>query len=266
MFSYASTLEFGHYSRLEQLQRRLWYFSYLKYPISSLYHLLTNPARSIVSAEQPLIFYSRPCAGCLRCQPTLLGQYRLSVKAQEVRSSFFSRIYQSNRSSSKAPPPAPLPMPSENPECGLEYPLETGGNPIQLWVRVGDDPDGFQVELSDRLERFQYEKEKWQKQSCSVRHVRFQPTVDLIKKHFLINQEKVEAKKENESDNNSELPMEYRIELSEKPLKFMQINPEASVNRRVLGKPTTSELEEAELEKKGIFLFSPRWKSPTQPS
>ena len=251
-------MEFGHYSRLEQLQRRLWYFSYLKYPISSLYHLLANSALPITSAEQPTIHYSRPCSGCLRCQPTLIDQYRSSVKEQEVKSSFFSRLYQSNRSSAKAAPASvPLPTPSENPDCGVEYALETGAKPMQLWVKTVDDPDGFQLEISDRLERFNYEKEKWAKQASHVRSVRFQPTINLLKKHFLINQEKSDAKKEND-DVETRTTLECRIELSEKPLKFIQINPETVLNRRVLAKPTTSELEEAELEKKGIFLFSRR--------
>jgi len=45
--------------------------------------------------------------------------------------------------------------------------------------------------------------------------------------------------------------IEYRIELSEKTLKFIQINKDLFLRK----KPTRYELEEEALEKKGIFLF-----------
>ena len=127
-------MEFGHYSRLEQLQKRLWYFSYLNYPISSLYHLLTNSSRAILSSDNPSIFYTRPCQGCSRCQPKLLEEYRRLEDERQNRKtpSFFSKFYQSNRHQVKSSPPL-LSPPIENPDCGVEYPLERATSPVQMW-------------------------------------------------------------------------------------------------------------------------------------
>jgi hypothetical protein len=64
---------------------------------------------------------------------------------------------------------------------------------------------------------------------------------------MLINHEKLDKNK-NSSD-------EYRIELSEKTLKFIQINNDLLSTK----KPTKNELEEDALEKTGIFLFPRRY-------
>jgi hypothetical protein len=243
IFSYASTFDFGHYTRLEQLQRRLWYFSYLKYPISSIYHLLTNSLKSISSSEQSSIIYSHPCSGCLRCQSNLLEQYHSSQS--QPKASYFSRIYQSNRSNVKAIVPQVSP-PVENPDCGIEYCINTTDKPIELRAKLTNDEHGFQVDISDKFQRFNYDKETYPKQSINVQHIRFNPNIDLIPKYMLINHEKVDKDKHSF--------IECRIELSEKTLKFIQINNDLSLTN----KPTKNELEEDALEKRGIFLFSRR--------
>ena len=261
IFSYASTLDFGHYSRLEQLRKRLWYFSYLKYPISSIYHYITNSPTSIVSSEQTSILYSRPCSGCLRCQPSLMEQYRLSQQQQDEQPkvTFFSRMYQSKRSNTK-PVISQLSLPIENPDCGVEYCVNIENKPIQIWAKIHSDEHDFQVDLSDKLERFNYDKEKYPKQSMNVQHIRFNPNIDLIPKQMLINHEKVEINKEQENPS-----IECRIELSEKTLKFIQINSEFLLTKKSTLKPTVNELEEEALEKKNIFLF-PRQQQHIQSS
>jgi hypothetical protein len=247
IFSYASTFDFGHYSRLEQLQKRLWYFSYLKYPISSIYHYLTNSLQSILSSEQSSIIYSHPCSGCLRCQPSLIEQYHTAQ--QKPKASFFSRIYQSKRSNIK-PIISEISPPVENPDCGIEYCINIVNKPIQIWTKIANDEYSFQVDVSDKLESFNYDKEKYPKQSLNVQHIRFNPNIDLIPKQMLINHETF-LKKNREEEN---YLLECRIELSEKTLKFIQINNDLSLMK----KPTKSQLEEDALEKKGIFLFPRR--------
>jgi hypothetical protein len=255
LFSYASTIDFGYYSRLEQLQKRLWYFSYLKYPISSIYHYLTNSLKTILSSDQSSIVYSRPCQGCLRCKPSLLEQYHSSQ--QEPKVSFFSRIYQSNRSNIKPVVSQVLP-PIENPDCGVEYCINIDKKPIQIWAQIGNDEHGFQVDVSDKFQRFNYNKEKYPKQSLNVQHIRFNPNIDLIPKQMLINHEKFLLIKTEEEENQS---LECRIELTEKTFKFIQINNDLLLTK----KPTKYELEEDALEKTGIFLF-PRRHQHTQSS
>ena len=251
IFSYASALDFGHYSRLEQLQKRLWYFSYLKYPISSIYLYLTNSSKSISSAEQSSIIYSRPCSGCLRCQPSLMEDYRLSQQQQVKKPSFFSRLYQSNRSDTKPVTPQ-LSPPVENPECGIEYCMDIEKQPIQIWAKVSNHDHDFQVDISENFERFNYDREKYPKQSMEVQSIRFNPNLDLIEKQLLINHEKLPKKKEGEEEHDFS---EFRIELSEKTLRFIQINNESLISKKSILKPTKYELEEDALEKKGIFLF-----------
>lgn len=246
LFSYASTLDFGQYSRLEQLQKRLWYFSYLKYPITSLYQLLTNPSRSILSADQPSISYSLPCAGCSRCRPSLVEDYH-AAQQQQTKSSYFSRFYQSNRSNSQ-PTIAEVPRPMENPECGLEYSLPLSQNPVELRANVMNDEHSFRLEIYDQFKSFNYDQTRPPSQSLNVQRIRFHPNDALIAKHLLINHDKTDPKSPS---------IEYRIDLSEKTLKVLQINPQSSF----IEKSTARELEEEALEKKGIFLFSRRIQS-----
>ncbi|CAF1218036.1 unnamed protein product [Rotaria sp. Silwood1] len=251
---YASTFDFGHYTRLEQLQKRLWYFSYLKYPISSIYLSIRDSLNSILSSEQSSIIYSNPCSGCLRCQPSLLDQYRLSQ--QEKKSSYFSRIYQSNRTNIK-PNISQIKEPIENPNCGIEYCINLDKKPIQLWAKLINDEHSFQIDISDKLERFNYDKEKYPKQSINVQHIRFNPNINLFNKYMLINHEKFDKKKDKEEEKQNDL-IEYRIELSEKTLKFIEINQDLLLTKQLTLKPTFNKLEEDALEKKGIFLFSRR--------
>ncbi|CAF0793802.1 unnamed protein product [Adineta steineri] len=255
---YASTLDFGHYTRLEQLQKRLWYFSYLKYPISSIYHFLTTSVKSISSSEQPAITYSNPCPGCLRCQPSLMDQYNLSQQQQkEHKPSFFSRIYQTKHSNIKTVKPQ-LSLPVENPDCGIEYCMNPTKQPIQIWTKLNNNEHNIQVDISDTLERFNYDKEKYPKQSMNVQHIRFNPNIDLIPKQMLINHDKL---KENEE---KKYPSECQIELSEKTLKFIEINQDLLLTKQSTLKSTIHELEEDALEKKGIFLFSRRHQQQQQ--
>jgi hypothetical protein len=247
IFSYASTLDFGHYSRLEQIQKRLWYFSYLKYPISSIYYYLTNSTDSILSSEQPSILYSRPCPGCLRCQPSLMEKYHLS-KQEPKKTSFFSRLYQSNRSNIKPAVVPQLAPPEENPECGTEYCIDTDKQPIQLWAKTVGKENEFEIDISEKLERFNYDKSKYPKQTISVQHIRFHPNMNLLNKHILINHDKFNV------DRQEEDLIECEIELSEKAFKFIQINHDLLSSK----KPTVNELEENSLEEKGIFLFPRR--------
>ena len=249
IFSYASTFDFGHYSRLEQLQKRLWYFSYFKYPISSIYHLLTTSLQSISSSDQPSIVYSRPCSGCLRCQPTLVEQYHASQQ-QQSKTSYFSRVYQSNRSIIKPVAPEVSP-PIENPECGIEYCIDTKEKPIELRAKTTTDEHSFQVDISDQFERFNYDQTKYPTQSVEVQYIRFKPNINLIGKQMLINHEKFDMKT---IENELNPFVECRIELSEQSLKFIQINPDLSLTRET----TKNELEEETLEKTGIFLFPRR--------
>ena len=250
-------MDFGHYSRLQQLQKRLWYFSYLKYPISSVYHLLTNSSQSITSVDQPSITYSHPCSGCLRCQPSLAEQYQTSQ--QPAKTSFFSRIYQSNRSNIK--PSAAIPQsspPVENPDCGVEYCLDTKQMPMEFHVKATNDEHSFQVKIDEEFQRFNYDETKPHSQLINVQRVRFHPNVDLIPKHMLIDHEKLDSIKLSDAINSS---TEFRVELSDKPLKFIQINPQSSAMKKL----TKNELEEDALEKTGIFLF-PRHRSQPMPS
>ncbi|CAF2782748.1 unnamed protein product [Rotaria sp. Silwood2] len=252
---YASTFDLGHYTRLEQLQKRLWYFSYLKYPISSIYLSIRDSLNSILSSEQSSIIYSNPCSGCLRCQPLLLDQYRLSQ--QEKKSSYFSRIYQSNRTNIKPVIPQ-LKEPIENSNCGIEYCMNLDKQPIQLWTKLINDEHSFQIDISDKLERFNYDKEKYPKQSMNVQHVRFYPNIKLFNRHMLINHEKFDKKKDKEEEEEENQLIEYRIELSEKTLKFIEINQDLLLTKQLTLKPTFNKLEEDALEKKDIFLFSRR--------
>lgn len=238
---------------MEQLQKRLWYFSYLKYPISSIYHLLTNPAQSITSVDQPSITYSRPCSGCLRCQPSLAEQYQTSQQQQQLqtRTSFFSRVYQSNRSNQKPANVPQLSPPVENPDCGVEYCLDINQTPIELHATTTNDEHSFQVDIYEQIERFNYDQEKPHRQSLNVQHIRFHPNVNLIAKHLLIDHEKVDLTK---LSNGIHALTDVRVELSEKSLKFIQINPQSTFVK----KPAKNELEEDALEKTGIFLFPRR--------
>lgn len=248
-------MDFGHYSRLEQLQKRLWYFSYLKYPISSIYHSLKTSVNSILSDEQPYIMYSKPCSGCLRCRPSLLDEFRSSQ--QEKKPSFFSRLYQSNRSNVKQAAIQPLVAPTENPDCGVEYSEKSENGPVQLWIQMNSAEQNIQVDVSDKLERFNYNKETYPKQPMNVQHIRFDPKSNLLEKHMFINHEKLDMKKQEEQGKNDNTPIEYRIELSEVPLKFLQVNSDSLLKKQ----PTYDKLEEQALEKKGIFLFSHRYKN-----
>lgn len=247
-------MEFGHYSRLEQLQKRLWYFSYLKYPISSVYHFITNSLTPIVSAEQPSIVYTRPCAGCLRCQPALIEQYQATQ--QPPTTSFFSRVYQSKRAPAK-PTPVPAAPPVENPDCGVEYCLNDEQQPIQLWARLHSNGRDFQIDVSNELQRFNYSQATYPRQALDVQRVRFSPNGNLIPKQMLINHEKL-------ADGES-LPTECRIELSDKTLKLVQITDDLLLANKLPVKATTHEVEEDALEKKGIFLFPRRRQAATHP-
>lgn len=259
-FSYASTFDFGYYSRLEQLQKRLWYFSYLKYPISSIYLYLTTSLQSISSSNQSSILYSNSCSGCLRCQPSLLEQYRTNQQQQqqEQKSTYFSRLYQSNRSNIKPVIPQLTP-PVENPDCGVEYCMNTGSKPIQIWTKIGNDEHGFHADISENFERFNYNQETYPKQSYNVQHIRFDLNKNLIKKQLFINHDKYPSdKKEKQTDREEEEvenhSTECRIELSEKTLKFIQTTNDSLL----IKKPTRYELEEDALEQRGIFLFPRR--------
>ncbi|CAF4023129.1 unnamed protein product [Rotaria magnacalcarata] len=251
IFSYASTFELGHYTRLEQLQKRLWYFSYLKYPVSSIYLYIANSIKSILSSEQPSLVYSNPCSGCLRCQPSLMDQYRLSQ--EKPKSTFFSRIYQSNRTNPKPVVPE-LTEPVENPNCGIEYCMNFDKEPLQLWAKLTNDDRSFEIDLSNKFERFNYDKVKYPKESFNVQHIRFYPNPNLISLHMLINHEKLDKKKENEETDLGE----YRIELSEKTLKFIEISNDLLLAKKSTLKPIFNKLEEDGLEKKAIFLFNRR--------
>ncbi|CAF1360159.1 unnamed protein product [Rotaria magnacalcarata] len=249
--TYASTFELGHYTRLEQLQKRLWYFSYLKYPVSSIYLYIANSIKSILSSEQPSLVYSNPCSGCLRCQPSLMDQYRLSQ--EKPKSTFFSRIYQSNRTNPKPVVPE-LTEPVENPNCGIEYCMNFDKEPLQLWAKLTNDDRSFEIDLSNKFERFNYDKVKYPKESFNVQHIRFYPNPNLISLHMLINHEKLDKKKENEETDLGE----YRIELSEKTLKFIEISNDLLLAKKSTLKPIFNKLEEDGLEKKAIFLFNRR--------
>jgi hypothetical protein len=133
----------------------------------------------------------------------------------------------------------------------VEYCINTTEKPIQIWAKISNEQHGFQVDVSDQFERFNYHKENYPKQSLNVHHIRFHPNIDLISKQMLINHEKLDVKKGEEEPNYSG---EWRIELSEKTLKFIQINNDLLFTK----KPTRNELEEDALEKKGIFLFPRR--------
>jgi hypothetical protein len=76
---------------------------------------------------------------------------------------------------------------------------------------------------------------------------------------MLINHDKLNKKKDEEEEEITNDAIEYRIELSEKSLKFLQINDDSLLKKRSVLKPTVNELEEDALEKKGIFLFSRRY-------
>jgi len=181
-----------------------------------------------------------------------MEQYHLSQQQnQEQKASFFSRIYQSKRSNTK-PVISQLSPPIENPDCGIEYCINIENKPIQIWAKIHDDEHDFQVEITDKLQRFNYDKNNYPKQSMNVQHIRFNPNIDLIAKQMLINHEKIEIKKE-------ENPLiECRIELSEKTFKFIQVNHEFLLAKKAILKPTVNQLEEDALEKKGIFLFPRR--------
>lgn len=180
-----------------------------------------------------------------------MEQYRLSQ--EKPKATFFSRLYQSSRTNTKPVVPE-LTEPVENPNCGVEHSMNFDQKPIQLWVKLKQDDNGFQVDVSRKLERFNYDKEKYPKESMNVQNIKFNPSKNLITKHMLINHEKLEKKKENETIDFSE----FRIELSEKPLKFVEINQDSLITKQSTLKPTRYQLEEEVLEKRGIFLFSRR--------
>jgi len=108
--------------------------------------------------------------------------------------------------------------PVENPDCGFEYCINTTKEPIQIWAKTTNDEHSFQVDISDKFERFNYDKQKYPKQSINVQHIRFNPNIDLIPKQMLINHEKYALKEEQNH------LIECRIELSEKTFKFIQLN------------------------------------------
>jgi hypothetical protein len=261
MFSYASALDFGHYSRLEQLQRRLWYFSYLKYPISSVYHLLMNSSSSILSSERDTLVATRPCHGCVRCQPTLIEQYHLSQQTDTNRStSFFSRFYRSNRVQNTSATAVVLP-PTENVDCGVDYSIDTRQHPVQLRVRLTNDSQVFQCEINDQLTRFNYNDETRSKHIEHVHSLRFYPNTELIDRHLLINHDKFESIQND--DVQTSTTIEYRIEFTDETLKFIEINPNLLIEQQSTLKTTNYELEEQTLESKGIFLLSSRAHVPT---
>jgi hypothetical protein len=182
-----------------------------------------------------------------------MEQYHLSQQQnQEQKASFFSRIYQSKRSNTK-PVISQLSPPIENPDCGIEYCINMENKPIQIWTKIHGDEHDFQVEITDKFQRFNYDKNNYPKQSMNVQHIRFNPNIDLIAKQMLINHEKIEIKKEEENPS-----IECRIELSEKTFKFIQVNQEFLLAKKATLKPTVNQLEEDALEKKGIFLFPRR--------
>jgi hypothetical protein len=189
-----------------------------------------------------------------------MEQYRLSQneQKQEQKASFFSRMYQSKRSNIK-PVITELTPPIENPDCGVEYCLPTEKKPIQIWAKVTGNEHDFQVDISENLQRFNYDQESYPKESLNVQHIRFNPKINLIEKQMLINHDKLNKKKDEEEEEITNDAIEYRIELSEKSLKFLQINDDSLLKKRSVLKPTVNELEEDALEKKGIFLFSRRY-------
>ena len=213
--------------------------------------MLINGSSSVLSAESPSsIAYTRPCSGCLRCQPVLMDHYHTSQQQQrEQKPTFFSRVYQSNRSTTKSNVQQAALPPVENPDCGVKYSLDLPKAPIELSVTTSNSATEFQLNISDELERFNYDHEKIPWQSTAVRQIRFHPNETLLSKHLLINHEKPEPS----------TPSEYCIELSEKTLNFIQISPDLLIHRPAAAlKATSYELEEEALEKKGIFLFTRR--------
>jgi hypothetical protein len=183
-----------------------------------------------------------------------MEQYRLSQQEQkhEQKASFFSRIYQSKRSNVK-PVITDLTPPIDNPDCGVEYGLNIEQKPIQIWVKVSGNEHEFQIDHTSKFQRFTYDRENYPKESLNVQHIRFNPNTNLMAKQMLINHEKIDKKEETENH-----LIEYRIELSEKPLKFLQINNDLLLTKQSVLKRTAYELEEDALEKKGIFLFPHR--------
>ena len=206
-----------------------------------------NPTDSILSNDERQLFISNPCSGCLRCKPSLADEYRLSEEKQVQRRTYFSRFYRSNRSETVKTNETKSTEPVENAECGLEFTVDLEKYPIQIWVQPDNESKTIRYEFSDQFERFNYNKETYPRSSRSVAHLRLNLNKNLIEKHLLINHDKVEWKAEDS--------ISCRIEFSEKSLKFLQINPEKLLDRSGNGKPTSNELDEEILEKKGIFLF-----------
>ncbi|CAF1669314.1 unnamed protein product, partial [Didymodactylos carnosus] len=89
---YASTLQFGYYSQMNQLRQRLWYFNILKYPISSYYVYLTRSKTPLTLSDKKSVIYTKPCSGCLRCR--IVEQ---QTALPTIKPTFFSRLYKSNR-------------------------------------------------------------------------------------------------------------------------------------------------------------------------
>jgi len=243
---YATTFDLGHYSRLEQVRKRLWYFSYLKYPISSIYVFLTNPLRSVLSSVQSTIYYTKPCQGCTKCRSDLVIEQN-----DKPSSTYFSRFYQGSKkpiATTTRTTSSTVERLIDNPDCGIEHRLEISDKPQQLSVIKTSDEHTFQLDISEQFEYFSPAP----KQTFNVQRIRFNPNVDLLLgKHLLINDEKYQLVK---PLNNELTSNECQIELTEKKFKFLQINPEKLLAKNVQTEVTEEDL----LEKKGVFLFPRR--------
>ena len=239
-------MEFGHYSRLEQLQQRLWYFSYLKYPIASLYHLLTNRFESIVSPSTTFSYVNQ-CTGCLRCQPQLFKNDEKPVEKSQS-SSFFSKFYRSSRETVKSPAVLPsVPAAVVNPDCGVEHQYERSTSLYQMWIDIVEGRQTFQCVLTDKFQRWNFSSEKTSKENFLVKQIRFDPNLKFVAKSFLIDHDKTTEIVE---------PIECRVELTEDNLKYLQVNPTALIQRPTSFQPTRIDEEEKKLEKNALFLFS----------
>lgn len=245
-FSYASTLEFGHYSALEDFQRRRWYFGYLKYPISSLVHLLKRPSSSILSADSQGVFGVHPCSGCTRCQPNLNDDVTETTRKTP---SFFSRFYRSSRETTESrssPTPAVL-----NPDCGVEHRLDSFNSLAQIFIDLDDHRQSFRCSFATDFHRWNYSKEKSFKDNVDLRQIRFDPNVNLMRKEFFLDHDLVEVRSNDE-------PVECRVELTGENLKYLKLNPVPLIQRPLTFPSTPTDFEEKQLEKNGIFLFSRR--------
>ena len=58
-----------------------------------------------------------------------------------------------------------------------------------------DDRQGFQCELTDELNRFNYQEKKSEKESFTMQQLRFHPNGDLMNKSWLIDHEKMERER-----------------------------------------------------------------------